>query len=125
MADRLHGALTDIISPNQSAFVPSRLISDNVLMAHEMFHYIKKRKKGSKKLISLKLDMEKAYDCLEWSFIEEVLLKLGFHTKWISLVMACIRSASYKLFVNGNLSLMKCATSRIALISIVRPVDKP
>ncbi|XP_043689330.1 uncharacterized protein LOC122640247 [Telopea speciosissima] len=48
-----------IISPAQSAFIPDRLISDNILVAHELFHYIKKQKKGKGKFLALKLDMRK------------------------------------------------------------------
>ncbi|XP_043717635.1 uncharacterized protein LOC122665544 [Telopea speciosissima] len=54
IADRLSGALDQIISPSQSAFIPNRLISDNVLVAHELFHYIKKQKKGKEKFLALK-----------------------------------------------------------------------
>ncbi|XP_043705322.1 uncharacterized protein LOC122655168 [Telopea speciosissima] len=65
VADRLHGALDHIIAPSQSAFIKGRLISDNILVAHEMFHYIKKQKQGKEKFLVLKLDMRKAYDRLE------------------------------------------------------------
>ncbi|XP_043694129.1 uncharacterized protein LOC122644811 [Telopea speciosissima] len=72
-----------IVSPYQSAFIPNRAISDNVYIAHELFHYIHKRKKGRKKFIALKLDMKKAYDRLEWPFIEHMLLRLGFQPHWV------------------------------------------
>ncbi|XP_043694103.1 uncharacterized protein LOC122644785 [Telopea speciosissima] len=70
ITDQLNGALDKIISPTQSAFVPNRFISDNILVAHGMLHYIKKQKKGKEKFLALKLDMRKAYDKLEWNFIE-------------------------------------------------------
>ncbi|XP_042511742.1 uncharacterized protein LOC122086886 [Macadamia integrifolia] len=101
MADRLHGPLHQIISPTQSAFIPNCLISDNILVAHEMFLYIKRRKKGKDKFLALKLDMGKAYDILEWTFIEAMLLKLGFLHYWVSRVMSCIQSVSYSLLING------------------------
>ncbi|XP_042487207.1 uncharacterized protein LOC122067419 [Macadamia integrifolia] len=70
IAERLQGALHQIIDPTQSAFIPNRLISDNILAAHEIFHSIKKQKKGKAKFLALKLDMRKTYDRLEWRFIE-------------------------------------------------------
>ncbi|XP_043725962.1 uncharacterized protein LOC122672566 [Telopea speciosissima] len=101
IVDRLKGALDSIISPSQSAFIPNRLISDNVLVAHELFHFIKKKKKGKENFLALKLDMGKAYDRLEWKFIDGMLRKLGFSNYWVDLVMTCITSVSYNLLING------------------------
>ncbi|XP_043698530.1 uncharacterized protein LOC122649300 [Telopea speciosissima] len=102
-ANRLKGCLDDIISPYQFAFVPRRSISDNILMAHEAYHYIKKRTKGKRKLMAIKLDMAKAYDRLEWKFIEKVFLRLGFSEKWVHMIMACITLVNYKLLINGSI----------------------
>ncbi|XP_043700369.1 uncharacterized protein LOC122651103 [Telopea speciosissima] len=102
IADRLRGALDSIISPAQSAFIHRRLISDNILIVHEVFHYIKKRKKDWTKLFALKLDMRKAYNRLDWRFVEAILSRLGFHHRWVQLVMECIRSVSYSLLINGS-----------------------
>ena len=54
--------MPDIISPTQSALVPGRLISDNVLVAYETLHIMHGRKKGKKGSMALKLDISKAYD---------------------------------------------------------------
>ncbi|XP_043709024.1 uncharacterized protein LOC122658177 [Telopea speciosissima] len=103
-SDRLKSMLNDVISPYQSAFVPDRLISDNVFLAHEIFHYIKRQKRDKKKLLGIKLDMKKAYDRMEWPFIKESLIRMGFCVKWVELIMKCITSVSYSLLVNGVLS---------------------
>ncbi|KAK9951418.1 hypothetical protein M0R45_006860 [Rubus argutus] len=65
LANRLKGILPKIISPFQSAFVPGRQIQDNILIAHEAFHYLKLKKSSKIFELALKLDMSKAYDRVE------------------------------------------------------------
>ncbi|KAK6123351.1 hypothetical protein DH2020_042911 [Rehmannia glutinosa] len=61
-ANRLRIFLPSIISESQSAFIPGRLISDNILIAYETHHYMKTRTTGTSSLMSIKLDMSKAFD---------------------------------------------------------------
>ena len=69
LSNRLKKVLPDVMSPTQSAFVPGRLISDNILIAYEMTHYMQKKKRGKIGCAAIKLDMSKAYDQVEWSFL--------------------------------------------------------
>ncbi|XP_024156261.1 uncharacterized protein LOC112164272 [Rosa chinensis] len=102
LANRLKSILPQIVSPLQSAFVPGRLISDNTLVATEVAHFMKKLRCQSDGFFSLKLDISKAYDRLEWQYVEAVLLKLGFCRRWVNIVMATIKSASYSILMNGT-----------------------
>ncbi|XP_048502732.1 uncharacterized protein LOC125498547 [Beta vulgaris subsp. vulgaris] len=92
--------LGQIIHPLQGAFVPDRLIQDNILIAHEVFQAFRS-KSGPNGWIVIKLDMEKAYDRLEWSYIFTTLDKLGFSPIWIGWIEECISSSSFSVLVNG------------------------
>lgn len=78
MTNRLKSILPQIAMPFQSAFVPGRLITDNYLIAFDIFHYMRKKKAGRHGVMGLKLDMAKTYDRIEWSFLNTVLVAMSF-----------------------------------------------
>lgn len=67
MANRLKVLLPKIISPNQGVFVLGRNIYDNTILASEIANYLFRRQRGKMGFMSLKLDISKAYDCIEWA----------------------------------------------------------
>jgi hypothetical protein len=83
LVNRMRPFLDEIVSPNQSAFVPDRLIIDNGLLAFECFHYILQEKDPEKSFCAYKLDLSKAYDRVDWRFLEQAMEKLGFSHQWV------------------------------------------
>ncbi|KAL4332338.1 hypothetical protein GQ457_07G002550 [Hibiscus cannabinus] len=70
------------ISPNQWAFVSGRSITGNILIAHELIHSLSSIGTGPYQGAVVKLDIEKAFDKVEWSFLHDVMLRLGFDVSW-------------------------------------------
>ncbi|KAA8526357.1 hypothetical protein F0562_008440 [Nyssa sinensis] len=73
---QLSKMLSNVISVNQSAFIPRRQNVDNVIVAQELFRSLECGKKGNRYHMALKLDMSKAFDRMEWCFSEEMMRKL-------------------------------------------------
>jgi hypothetical protein len=90
LANGLKQVLPLVISQYQSVFVPSRLITDNVLVAYKALHSMKTWMRGKKGFMAIKLDMSKAEDRVEWYFLEAMTRKLGFAEQWIGLILRCV-----------------------------------
>ncbi|XP_048619867.1 uncharacterized protein LOC125590358 [Brassica napus] len=99
---RIKATLQGIIWETQSAFVPGRAISDNVLITHEILHTLKNSEAVVNCSMAVKTDMSKAYDRLEWNFIETVLLRFGFASHLVALIMQCVTSVTYSFLVNDS-----------------------
>ena len=80
----------------------ARLITNNVLVAYEMMHHISQKKSGRVGDLALKLDMSKAYDRVEWIWLEKIMQKLGFDNKCCALIMKCVTTVSYSVRINGK-----------------------
>lgn len=95
--------LPEVISKSQSAFIPGRQITDNVIAAFKTVHSIDQRRKGKQGLMAIKLDISKAYDKVEWGHLDAVMRRMGFQDKWIELIMMCVTTVSYSVLINGEL----------------------
>ena len=98
---RLRPFLSGIVSPFQSAFMPGTKGTDNVIIVQELIHTIS-RKRGSVGNMAIKIDLEKAYDKLEWSFIRDTLHRANILSRLIDIIMSCVTSVSTSILFNGG-----------------------
>ena len=97
MANRMKKMLDNVVSECQSAFIPGRLITYNIIVGFEMVHYLKRKRRGRSGDMALKIDMSKAYDRVEWDYLRELLCKLGFHDWWVRLILSTVSSVKYNI----------------------------
>lgn len=96
---RLKKVIGSIISQSQSVFFPGRQLVYRVLVANEMVDYSVKEKKGC---LLFKVDFEKAYDKVSWSFLHFMMKKLGFRDAWMRWMAATVFSSNMSAMVNGS-----------------------
>lgn len=94
-------SMPDLIGPYQCSFVPGRQITDNIVIYQEILHSLRKNN-SIKGYMVLKIDLEKIYYILEWSFILETLELAGFNTEWSHNIMHCVESSSMSILWNGE-----------------------
>ena len=82
---RMHDVMSDIICESQAGFIPGRKIADNIILAHEMVKAYTRKNISPRSM--MKIDLQKAYDSVEWSFLEQVMGGLGFPDMFIQWVM--------------------------------------
>lgn len=90
-----------VTSNTQTSFVPGRQITGNIVIVKEVIHTMK-RKQGEKGFMAIKIDFEKAYDRLKWSFIRETLCEMHFPQLMIEVIMECVTTPSMKVLWNGE-----------------------
>jgi hypothetical protein len=71
------------------------MITDNAIIAFECIHALQNGSANAGKFCAYKLDLMKAYDRVDWNFLEIALRKLGFAEKFICWIMECVKTVSY------------------------------
>jgi hypothetical protein len=99
LAKRLAKVMDSIIASNQSAFIQGRHLVDGVVVVNEVVELAKRTRK---ECLIFKVDFEKAYDSVEWGFLEYMLHRFGFCAKWIAWIRACTFAGNLSVLVNGS-----------------------
>lgn len=99
LANRLKAVIGKVIDEVQSAFVEGRHILEGPLIVNELCSWAKKEKK---EMLLFKVDFEKAFDSVNWMYLDSVLMQMGFGTRWRSWISGCLRSARASVLVNGS-----------------------
>ena len=99
LARRLQRVMDSIIGPNQSSFIAGRQILDGALITGELIESCKRRNIATS---ILKLDFQKAFDSVSWSFLKWTLIQMGFPDRWISWILSCVSSSAASIIINGS-----------------------
>jgi ribonuclease HI len=74
------------------------------MTAIEVIHYMKSKTKGKLGDVALKLDISKAYDRIDWSYLRGIMIKMGFSTEWVKWIMLCVETVDYSVLVNNSVT---------------------
>lgn len=102
IANRLKVILLKCIAVNQSAFIKERLLLENVLLATELVKDYHKDMISSR--CAMQIDISKAFDSVQWSFLLNTLRAMGFPPKFVHWITICITTASFSVQINGELA---------------------
>ncbi|CAJ2638969.1 unnamed protein product [Trifolium pratense] len=101
IVSRMRPFLDGIISPLQNSFIPGRSTKDNAIVLQEVLHFARKFKRKNGDMV-FKLDLDKAYDRVNWKFLQDTLLKFKFSPVIISLIMFGLTHSSNTILWNGS-----------------------
>jgi hypothetical protein len=99
LANRLSGVLASIIHPSQTGFIKDRQLVDNVMTVKEA---MKVARRGDQNIAILLLDMEKAYDRVNWQFLVETLQQMGFGQTFTNTIITLLNGSQSFLYINGR-----------------------
>ncbi|KAJ9565118.1 hypothetical protein OSB04_001084 [Centaurea solstitialis] len=100
LVERIKPFLGDLVSISQSAFIPGRKISDNILMAHELvvgYHL----ERGPPRC-AFKIDLRKAYDMVSWEYLFNMMMGFGFHPALVAWIKEMVSTTTFSIALNGE-----------------------
>ncbi|WJX53700.1 hypothetical protein P8452_39668 [Trifolium repens] len=98
LAARLAKVIGSLIPNTQSAFIKGRNLVEGVVAVNEVIDFAKKSRQ---RCLIFKVDFEKAYDSVDWGFLDYILRRFGFCDKWRAWMRACVCSGNMSVLVNG------------------------
>lgn len=104
LVNRLKPFMDSLRTHFQNAFIRGRNITNNILIAHEIFNILWKMKRRKMFYGALKIDISKAYDRVDYKFLKVVLVAMNFSYKWVKWILECVTTVQYTLLVNGSLT---------------------
>jgi len=99
LANRLRHVIGSVIAEEQSAFVKNRQILDGILIANEMVDEAHRLKK---ELLLFKVNFEKAYDSVDWGYLDAVMERMSFSVLWRKWIKECVSTVTASVLVNGS-----------------------
>nr|GEX56985.1 hypothetical protein [Tanacetum cinerariifolium] len=101
LANRLAQMISLVVSEVQMRFTKGHQITDGPLIVEEILSWAKKQKK---RFLFFKVDFEKTFDTLSWSFLDSIMSQMGFSSKWRNWIKACLNWAYASVLINGSSS---------------------
>lgn len=95
---RLHLVIAQLISHTQMAFIRGCSIQDGLIVASKVLDAMKWHRQGR----ILKLEFEKAYDRVDWSFLSFMMCRMGFDARWVQWINGCAPIAPTSMLVSGS-----------------------
>ncbi|XP_010696382.1 uncharacterized protein LOC104908909 [Beta vulgaris subsp. vulgaris] len=102
ISEKLNKILPNIVSYSQGAFVAGRSILHNALLCQDLVKFY--NRKTTRACCMMKLDLKKAYDTLNWQFLQQILEGVGFPIAFVQQIMTCVTTPKFSIMVNGSLS---------------------
>ena len=99
LANRLTSVANRVTRPSQTAFMPGRFFMEGVVVLHETIHEMRRKKQDG---IMLKLDFEKAYDKVNWEFLQQTLRMKGFSPQWCAWIKKIVTGGSVAIKLNDD-----------------------
>ncbi|XP_074283208.1 uncharacterized protein LOC141607756 [Silene latifolia] len=113
LANRLKLVLPNLIGQEQAAFVQGRSIFDNTLLTQELIRGYGKTNISPRCMI--KIDIQKAFDSVDWQLLQQMLLAMGFLATFTPWLITCVTSTKYSLKINGSLVGGDVASVQVAI----------
>lgn len=97
--NRLRGVIGSVVYDSQSAFVKGKQILDSILIVNEV---VDEKRRMGKELLIFKVDLEKAYDSVDFKYLDSVMVNMNFSTIWRKWIYECIWITTTSILVNGS-----------------------